>query len=928
MTALRILLARLLGLFGGDTRRERELRVEIHAHLAEATDEYVRQGMTPEEARHQALRRFGGVTQTVEAHRVQRRFTFFSTLRQDVHYAGRTLIRAPGFAIVAILTLAIGILGNTTIFSGVNALLYTPLPAKQPEQIAQVLSGGGNGGGRGIVKHTYKRYTSFRDTNTSFAALAAIRDVTAPISDRAAAAGTATEVGVVRGEIASGNYFDMLGVRAANGRAFTPDDDRTPNSHPVVVISDRLWHTHFSADPQALGRVVYLNGYPFTVIGVAPASFTGTVFANETDFWAPLMMQGQFGAAPNWWSETRSRNVVVFSMRKFGSPAAKGPGQEVGDLRVLGRLKPDVGAGQAAAELTTIAAGLAQANKLTPPRIDVVAELQARHQGGLEQVRRISTLALWASGLVWLIACGNVANLFLARATARRREIAIRLSLGAGRWRVVRQLLTESTALGLVAGALAVALTFWTANLLGAAIPANVQLPITLDFTPDLRVLGWGLVLSLATGLIFGLTPAWQAVRTDLVPSLKPGESGSSQGARRLTLRNALVVAQLSISVVVLVAGGLFVRSLANAREAFSPGFATDRLVSMRLDPGLLGYKAPRIAAFYRDVVRQVKDVPRIESLSLVGSPPFGSYGSLGGPVTAEGTTPDPASAAIEVGIHVAGPRFFHTMGFPIVAGRDFDERDAPDAAPVAILSSAEAVRLFGSDRNAIGKRVIPPEEFNSPPLQVVGVFENGRKTAALEERALYTTFLQRPPGRAMTLVVKAASAGDLNWIAEAVRKSIQQTDPVMPIAEVRKGEDHAAPELGAVRLTAEVAMLLGLVALTLASLGLYGVISYAVSVRAREIGIRLALGAHSANVRALIIRQGMLLTTLGLAVGLIVALMATPVLQSMLIDLPATDPGTFAGVSALLIVIALLACYVPARRATRIDPIATLRAE
>ena len=926
MARLRVFLSRLFGVSNG-RRRDAELRAEIDAHVAEATDELTRQGMRPADARHAALRKFGGVTQTIEAHRAQRRFTFFSTLAQDLRYAVRTLTRAPGFAIVTILTLAIGILGNTTIFSGVNALLYTPLPTKQPEQIAQVLSGGG-GRSSGMVKHTYKRYTSFRDANTSFAALAAIRDVTAPIGDRAPTAGTATQTGVVRGEVASGNYFDMLGIRAAHGRVFTPDDDRTPNGHPVVVISDRLWRTQFTADPQTLGRIVYLNGQPFTVIGIAPASFTGTVFANETDFWAPLMMQGQFGAAPNWWSETRSRHIVVHSMRKLGSPAVKGPGQEVGDLRVLGRLKPDVGAGQAAAELTTIAAGLAQANKLTPPRIDVIAELQARHQGGLEQVREISTLALWASGLVWLIACGNVANLFLARATARRREIAIRLSLGAGRWRVVRQLLTESMALGIVAGALAVALTFWTARLLGAAIPTNVQLPITLDFTPDLRVLGWGLALSLATGLVFGLTPAWQAVRTDLVPSLKPGESGSSQGARRLTLRNALVVTQLSISVVVLVAGGLFVRSLANAREAFAPGFPTDRLLSMRLDPGLLGYKAPRIDAFYREVLRQLKDVPRIESLSLVGSPPFGSYGSLGGPVTAEGTSPDPASTPIEVGIHVAGPRFFTTMGFPIVAGRDFDERDAADASPVAILSAAEAVRLFGSDRNAIGKRVIPPEEFNSPPLQIVGVFDKRRKTPGFEERALYTTFLQRPPGRAMTLVVKVASAGELNSIAEAVRKSIQQIDPVMPIAEVRKGEDHAAPELGAVRLTAEVAMLLGLVALTLASLGLYGVISYAVSVRAREIGIRLALGAHSANVRALIISQGMLLTAVGLAVGLAAALLATPVLQSRLINLPATDAVTFAGVSALLIAIALVACYVPARRATRIDPIATLRAE
>jgi predicted permease len=855
-------------------------------------------------------------------------FTVFSTLRQDLKYAARTLIRAPGFTLVAILTLTIGILGNTTIFSGVNAILYTPLPTERPEQIAQVLAGRGQRMGGFVMKHTYHRYKSFRDRSTSFAALAAIRDVTVPVSDSAPNTSTAKQTGVVRGEVASGNYFDMLGVRAALGRAFTLDDDRTPNGHPVAVISDRMWRTHFVADPQVLGRVMYVNGHPFTVIGIAPASFTGTVFANETDFWAPLMMQAQFGAAPGWWNETRPRHIVVFGVRRFGGREETSPGQELGDLRLLGRLKSDVSAEVAAAELTVIAAGLAQANGLKPPTIDVVAELQARHQGGLEQVRGISALALYASGLVWLIACGNVANLFLARATARRREIAIRLSLGAGRWRVAQQLLTESTVLALAAGGLAVVLTFWTAGLLGAAIPANVQLPITLDFTPDLRVLGWGLALSVTTGLVFGLTPAWQAVRSDLVPSLKPGESGSSQGARRLTLRNALVVAQLSISVVVLVAGGLFVRSLANARETFSPGFATDRLLSMRLEPGLLGYKAPRIDAFYRDVLRQVKDVPRIESLSLIGSPPFGSYGSLGGVVTAEASPPAQDSERIEVGIHSAGPRFFHTIGFPIVAGRDFDERDGPGVGPVAILSMAEARRLFGSDQDALGKRVNAPEELNSRPLEVVGVFDSRRKKPGLDDHVLYTSFLQHQPGRAMTLVVKAASAGDLDSIAEAVRASIQKIDPVMPIAEVRKGEDHAAPELGAVRLTAEVAMLLGLVALTLASLGLYGVISYAVTGRTREIGIRLALGAHSSNVRALIMRQGLLLTAVGLVAGLGASLLATPVLQSRLVNLPATDPGTFAGVSTLLIAIAVLACYVPARRATQVDPIETLRTE
>jgi predicted permease len=922
VTALRILLARLLGLFGGDTRRERELRAEIDAHIAEATDEYVRKGMTPEEARRSALRRFGGVTQTVEAHRAQRRFTFFSTLAQDLRYAVRTLVRAPGFAIVAILTLAIGILGNTTIFSGVNALLFTPLPAEHPEQIAQILPAGNLGNER-FAKHPLKLYTALRDHSSSFVALAAIRDVTVSISDTAQAARSGQYTGVVRGEVASGNYFDMLAVRAAQGRVFTPDDDRKPNAHPVIVISDRLWRARFDADPQTIGRVTYLNGNPFTIIGILPPSFTGTVFANETDFWAPVMMESQLG-------EVGLRPIVV-SCGHAGGKKDCAPPRETGNFRILGRLKPDVTPDVASAQLTAIAASVPRVDpRVVPPEIDVVAELQARHQNHLPQVRRIATLALCASGLVWLIACGNVANLFLARATVRRREIAIRLAMGAGRWRVVRQLLTESTLLALTAGTLAVILTFWTAQLLGAAIPANVQLPITLNFTPDLRLLGWAIALSFATGLAFGCAPAWQAVRTSLIPSLKPGESGSSHGARRFTLRNALVVAQLSLSVVVLVAGGLFVRSLENARAAFSPGFDADRMLSMRLDPGTLGYKAPRIEAVYRDVLRLLKEVPRIESASLVSSPPFGSYGSAGAQVVPEGTPAGTAKLESGAALYNAGPRYFQTMGIPIAAGRDFAQRDAAGSPQVAILSEAEARRLFGSAQSAVGKRIRADEDGTPTRLEVVGVVNDKSRRGRPGEdvRVLYVPSLQREPYKAMTLVVRASSPSDLRPLGEAVRRTLQKIDPVLPISEVRTGEDHADPQLGAMRLTAEVSMLFGLVALTLASLGLYGVISYAVSMRTREIGIRMALGAHSANVRALIVGQGMLLTTLGLAVGLIVSLMATPVLQSMLINLPATDLVTFAGVAGLLIVIALVACYVPARRATRIDPIATLRAE
>jgi predicted permease len=352
-------------------------------------------------------------------------------------------------------------------------------------------------------------------------------------------------------------------------------------------------------------------------------------------------------------------------------------------------------------------------------------------------------------------------------------------------------------------------------------------------------------------------------------------------------------------------------------------------MLSMRLDPGTLGYKAPRIEAVYRDVLRLLKDEPRIESASLVSSPPFGSYGSAEAQVVPEGA-PTGTGLAAGAALYKAGPRYFQTMGIPLAAGRDFDERDSAKSTQVAILTEGVARRLFGSVQAAVGKRVQANEDGPLTRLEVVGVVHDKSRGDGPREdvRILYVPSLQREPGKGMTLVVRAASPGDLRPLSEAVRRTLQKIDPVLPISEVRTGEDHADPQLGAVRLTAEVSMLLGLVALTLASLGLYGVISYAVSMRTREIGIRMALGAQSANVRGLIVGQGMLLTVLGLAVGLTVSLMATPVLQSMLVNLPATDLVTFVGVSFVLIVIALVACSVPARRATRIDPIATLRAE
>ena len=733
MSAIRTFLSRLRGLFGG-SRRDRELQAEIESHLAEAIEDNVREGMAPDEARRAALARFGGVTQTIEAYRERRRFTFFSTLRQDLRYAVRTLVRAPGFAIVAILTLAIGILGNTTIFSGCQRpALHTA--ANRASRTGRAGPRGWAPGGEMVehrfAKHTYKLYTALRDNNSSFVALAAIKDVTVPISDTALSARTEQHTGVARGEVASGIYFNMLDIRAARGRVFTPDDDRTPNAHPVVVISDRLWRTHFNADPGTLGGVTYLNGNPFTIIGILPATFTGTIFANETEFWAPLMMQGQLGDDPNWFrpEAARPRAIVVRCAKKPGGEEDCAPPREQGDLRVLGRLKADVPPKRPRPQLTAIAAGMTpildRGKPLPAPRIDVVAELQARHQNNLPQVRGIATLALCASALVWLIACGNVANLFLARATVRRREIAIRLAMGAGRWRIVRQLLTESTLLALTAGTVAVVLTFWTAGLLARRSPRTCSSPSR-----------W------TSRLIFVCSAgrsrcrsrrAWPSDARRPCRRSEPVSSPRSSPARvaAVTVRvgsrcatrssSSNCPSRWSCSSPAACSSG----ASQNARDAFSPGFDADRMVSMRLDPGTLGYKAPRIEAVYRDVLRLLKEVPGIESASLVSSPPFGSYGSAGAIGRAGGRSNRHGRSGRWGVRPQSRTRYFQTMGIPLAAGRDFDDRDAGKSTQVAILSEAVARRLFGSAQNAVGKRIRANEDGTQTRLEVVGVVDD-----------------------------------------------------------------------------------------------------------------------------------------------------------------------------------------------------------
>ena len=683
------------------------------------------------------------------------------------------------------------------------------------------------------------------------------------------------------------------------------------------------------------------------VIGIVPAAFTGTNFGEVTAFWAPLMMQGQLGANPQWYTglrryamfckgaNHRSIHGIETLSPTDGPPTFEkppgqdcGPVREWGGLRIFGRLPGGVSRTAAESQLNAIAGHLAQVSWANEARrFTLEPEVESRHKDYSSQVRLISLLALGASILVWLVACGNVANLLLTRANARKRELAIRLSLGAGRWRVARQLLTESGLIALVGGGIATALTFWTAQALSRALPVGHIPGINLDFSPDLRVLGWALGLSVLTGLVFGTAPAWQSARINLLPALKPGDSGSASGARRVTLRNALVVGQLSLCVVVLIAAGLFIRSLQTARASLGPGFSTDRLVSMRFDVESLAYSAARVDAFYRDLVNRGRSIPRVEGASVINAPPFGeAVGNESASLSVEGS-PDNLEPRLEVETVIIGPRYFRTMGIPLVAGRDFEDSDNDKSGAVAIINRTEARRLFGDEHLAVGKRVVLTRESATQLLQVVGISSDpsGDTTPS---PILTVPAYQRGSGSAMTLVLQAASASDVRLVADAARALAQQLDPQVPMFDVRVAGDHDDPRLGAMRLTAEMSSALGLAALAMAMLGLYGVMAYAVTLRTREIGIRMALGAPATDVRALVVRQGLALTGIGLAIGFLGAYLLAPVIDRLLIRMPATDPVTFAGTALLLTATTLMACYLPARRATRVDPIVTLRCE
>ena len=810
---------------------------------------------------------------------------------QDLRYGFRMLLKAPNITLTAVFTLALGIGANTAIFTLLDKVLIRTLSVEQPHQLVAFVRDGGGA----PLSFSYPMYAELRDRNEVLSELAAYVQQPFSMSD-----GKETERLI--GQIVSGNYFAALGVRPALGRFFLPEEDRTPGTHPVAVISHGLWRRRFGADPAAIGRTISLNGYGFTVVGVTPAEFTGTARGTVNDVYAPAMMQTQ--AQPGRNSKLNDR----------GS----------GWLRLIGRLKPNASREQAQTALTTLTEG---AKKTFPGSTDPAKVfLMDGSRGYTDRVKDFSPrlkLLMGVVGFVLAVACANVANLLLARASARRKEIAVRLAIGASRFRIVRQLLTECmilTALGAGGGLL---IAVWLTNLLLGFQQQSHLIPLTFDGGIDARALGFTLGLSLLTGIVFGLAPALQASKPDFVAALKDDTPGPGAGARRWNLRNLLVVAQVALSLIVLIGAGLCVKSL-RGLQAIDPGFEPAKVMTASFDLSLNRYDETRGQQFFAQLSERVAALPGVEAFS------FARGVSLSGFVwirsaTIEGYQPQP-NERLPFNFNVIGPNYFKTLGTPLAQGREFTQQDVAGAPRVVIVNEATA-RRYWPGQEAVGKRVKygNVDQF----AEVVGVVRNSKEKGLTEDPrpAIYAPLLQNYAPD-MTLHVRTAT--ESQPMLAALRREAQSLDPQLPVYNLRTLAEQMDGSLYEERVATALLTLFGLLALSLAAVGIYGVMSYVVAQRTREMGIRLALGAHPRDALKLVIRRGMSLTLIGLMIGLVAAFALTRLMaafmSNLLFGVSPTDPLTFVVISLLLTAVALLACWVPARRAAKVDPIVALR--
>jgi putative ABC transport system permease protein len=812
------------------------------------------------------------------------------TFLQDLRYGLRMIAKAPVFTMVALLALALGICANTTIFSFINGLVLRPLTGvREPERLVAVYTSDYSSGL--YEASSYPDYLDFRDQTDAFEGLSAYAQAVFNWTGD----GDAERL---RGAYVSGNYFSVLGVNASLGRTLQPSDD-TPSTSQPVVIGNEFWRRRFNSDPNVIGRVVNLNNKPYTIVGIAQSSFRGLRLGPPVDLWVAMQAHARYTS---------------------GGRADRG-------IEITGRLKPGVTVEQAQTQLTTIGARLAQAYPETnmgtlgrpnePRPITVVQEARITPEGQ-ERVWRVSLLLFAVVGLVLLIVCANVANLLLARASVRRREIAVRLALGASRARLIRQLLTESVLLSLMGAAIGLVLTQWTAGALPAFFPERDA--AGLDLSIDWRVLVFTLAVAGVTGIVFGLAPALQSTRSDLISTLKNETGISNQPLRRFGLRDVLVVSQLAVSLVLLIVAALFVRSLGQAVN-FDPGFATQNLITASLATGGAKLSREQGQAFYQQTLERVGSVPGVRGATLSVVVPISGGGQRRN-VVFEEYQPQP-NEDTELNTNVVGPDYFRTMEIPIVQGRDFGPQDRRDTGGVVIVNEELARRYFGG--NALGERLRVDSE--GPFLEIVGIARTV-KYRDLREDVLPFIYIplaqQYQPD--MTLLVR--TAGDPAALLGTLRSEMLAVNKDVPVFAVRTMTEQIAGQLAVDRMIAVLLSIFGGIALLLAAIGIYGVMAYAVAQRTREIGIRIALGAERSDILTMIVRRGLTLALMGAGIGLAFAFALTRAVKTLLFGISATDPLTFGAISILLIAVALLASYFPARRATKVDPLVALRYE
>jgi predicted permease len=886
---LRGWLVRLAGLFNRE-KRDRELADELEGHLQMHIEDNLRAGMTPEEARRQALVKLGGLEPTKEEYRRQRGLPLIETLIQDVRYGLRMLAKRPGFTVIAVLSLGLGIGANTAVFSLVNTAALRPLPVERPDELVSLQNAGLL---RVSTTFSYPNYKDFRDrSGDGMAGLIGYRFVPLAVSHD----------GVnekLWGYIVTGNYFEVLGVKPALGRLISPDEDRLPGAHPVVVVSYQGWQQRFGADPNIIGKTLLVNGRSFTVIGVAEPGFFGTEIIASPELWFPMAMQAELEMGSGW-LDKRDTDMTI----------------------VLGRLKPGVSAARAEAALNSIALQL----ESEYPDINGGKRVKLSPPGYGFSGREMRTAVLGFAGLlmvvvafVLLLACTNLANLLLARAAERRREIAVRLALGASRRRLVGQLLVESMLPAMGGGALGLLLAYWLVNL-AVGYKSPIDAPVVIDLRLDYRVLIFACLTSLVTGVLFGLLPALQTTKVNLLTALK--DETTFGGHRRSWWKSSLIVLQVALSLVLLIGGGLMARALQRT-QAINLGFNPQNAVALSFDLRLQGYAAASGREFQKHLLERVRTLPGVQSAGIVDLAPVDLHFGRAS-VFVEGQTPERSGTAPRAMASRISPGYLQAMGTRLVQGRDFTEQDDENAPRVAIVNETFA-RRFWPGQDPLGKRFRQGSS-DSPLMQVIGVIEDGKYATLNEQPQLYVCrpLLQSYSG-STTVVARTA---DPRKSLVVLRNEVLQLDPNLPIYNAQPLAEKMSLPLLPARIAASVLGVFGLLALALAAIGIYGVMSYAVSTRTREIGVRMALGAQASDVLRLAIGQGITLALIGVAIGVSAALALARFLKTFLFGVSATDPLTYVGVAALLVGVAVLACYLPARRATKIDPMTALRYE